>query len=251
MSEQTVQTEFGEFRLYAYQDSVSLEVHLALAHGRLDGPEAPLVRVHVADTLRDLARRAGRGARLDAARGHAAHRRGGQRRGGDAAPAGARARAGRGAARLAAHRRRQAAPRASSAEARGAVLRTFGVGAQILKDLGVSRMRVLSAPSRCTAFRPSAWRSKATSGKRGDCTPQLIEGEVSARGRKVAIVAARFNDFIVASLLKGAHGAWLAHGGAARGPTGGARAGRLRAAGGRRASSPSAAATRRWWRWAA
>ena len=28
----------------------------------------------------------------------------------------------------------------------GAVLRTFGVGAQILKDLGVKRMRVLSAP---------------------------------------------------------------------------------------------------------
>jgi 3,4-dihydroxy 2-butanone 4-phosphate synthase/GTP cyclohydrolase II len=28
----------------------------------------------------------------------------------------------------------------------GAVLRTFGVGAQILKDLGVRRMRVLSAP---------------------------------------------------------------------------------------------------------
>jgi 3,4-dihydroxy 2-butanone 4-phosphate synthase/GTP cyclohydrolase II len=26
------------------------------------------------------------------------------------------------------------------------VLRTFGVGAQILKDLGVKRMRVLSAP---------------------------------------------------------------------------------------------------------
>jgi 3,4-dihydroxy 2-butanone 4-phosphate synthase/GTP cyclohydrolase II len=30
--------------------------------------------------------------------------------------------------------------------AEGAVLRTFGVGAQILKDLGVKRMRVLSAP---------------------------------------------------------------------------------------------------------
>jgi len=28
----------------------------------------------------------------------------------------------------------------------GAVLRTFGIGAQILKDLGVSRMRILSAP---------------------------------------------------------------------------------------------------------
>ena len=31
-------------------------------------------------------------------------------------------------------------------EAAGAVLRTFGIGAQILKDLGVQRMRVLSAP---------------------------------------------------------------------------------------------------------
>jgi 6,7-dimethyl-8-ribityllumazine synthase len=44
---------------------------------------------------------------------------------------------------------------------------------------------------------------------------QLIEGEVSARGRKIAIVAARFNDLIVASLLKGAQGAWLERGGAA------------------------------------
>jgi len=43
----------------------------------------------------------------------------------------------------------------------------------------------------------------------------LIEGEASARGRKIAIVAARYNDFIVASLLKGAHAAWLERGGAA------------------------------------
>jgi len=45
--------------------------------------------------------------------------------------------------------------------------------------------------------------------------PRLIEGEVSARGRRVAIVAARFNELIVASLLKGATAAWLARGGAA------------------------------------
>jgi 6,7-dimethyl-8-ribityllumazine synthase len=42
---------------------------------------------------------------------------------------------------------------------------------------------------------------------------EIIEGEPSARGRKVAIVAARFNDVIVASLLKGAQGAWLERGG--------------------------------------
>jgi 6,7-dimethyl-8-ribityllumazine synthase len=44
---------------------------------------------------------------------------------------------------------------------------------------------------------------------------EVIEGQPSARGRKVAIVAARFNDFIVASLLKGALAAWLERGGAA------------------------------------
>ena len=35
---------------------------------------------------------------------------------------------------------------ASRARRRGAVLRTYGIGAQILRDLGVRRMRVLSAP---------------------------------------------------------------------------------------------------------
>ncbi len=43
----------------------------------------------------------------------------------------------------------------------------------------------------------------------------MVEGEIAAGGRKVAIVAARFNDFIVASLLKGATSAWLERGGAA------------------------------------
>ena len=45
--------------------------------------------------------------------------------------------------------------------------------------------------------------------------PRVLEGEIVARGRRVAIAAARFNDFIVASLLKGATAAWLERGGAA------------------------------------
>jgi 6,7-dimethyl-8-ribityllumazine synthase len=44
--------------------------------------------------------------------------------------------------------------------------------------------------------------------------PRTIEGEAGARGHRVAIVAARFNDFIVASLVKGATAAWAARGGA-------------------------------------
>jgi len=44
-------------------------------------------------------------------------------------------------------------------------------------------------------------------------SPRIVEGEVAARGRKVAIAAARFNDFIVSSLLKGATAAFLERGG--------------------------------------
>jgi 6,7-dimethyl-8-ribityllumazine synthase len=43
--------------------------------------------------------------------------------------------------------------------------------------------------------------------------PTVIEAEPRAHGRRIAIVAARFNDLIVSSLLKGAAGAWLEHGG--------------------------------------
>jgi 3,4-dihydroxy 2-butanone 4-phosphate synthase/GTP cyclohydrolase II len=143
ISEQSVQTELGEFRLYAYQDDVSLEVHVALAHGRLDGPDAPLVRVHVADTLRDLlglrgvARawtlRAAMQRIVEAGNGVVVVLR---------QPESARelAEAVRSFAAVA------APVEESAAAAEGAVLRTFGVGAQILKDLGVKRMRVLSAP---------------------------------------------------------------------------------------------------------
>jgi 6,7-dimethyl-8-ribityllumazine synthase len=42
-----------------------------------------------------------------------------------------------------------------------------------------------------------------------------VEGEIVAGGRKVAIAAARFNDFIVSSLLKGATASWEQHGGKA------------------------------------
>lgn len=44
-------------------------------------------------------------------------------------------------------------------------------------------------------------------------SPELSEPEAPARGRSVAIVAARFNELIVASLLKGARATWLERGG--------------------------------------
>jgi 6,7-dimethyl-8-ribityllumazine synthase len=44
---------------------------------------------------------------------------------------------------------------------------------------------------------------------------EVSENEATARGRKVAIVAARFNDFIVSSLLNGARASWEQRGGTA------------------------------------
>jgi len=150
ISEQTVATDLGEFRLYAYEDRVSQEVHIALARGRVDGPEVPLVRVHLPETLRDLAG-------IHGPVGSTWTLRSAMRRIAEAdcgvvvilrqqeSPQDLvdSIRALASAAQAAA----QAAQRAAKAEGgEGAVLRTFGVGAQILKDLGVRRMRVLSAP---------------------------------------------------------------------------------------------------------
>jgi 3,4-dihydroxy 2-butanone 4-phosphate synthase / GTP cyclohydrolase II len=146
IAEQTVQTPLGEFRLYAYQDRVSLEVHLALARGRLDGAEAPLVRVHLPDTLRDLV-----GAR-DATRAwtlRAALERISEAGNGVVVLLRQQESSAELIAALRSVSSTQTAPgpgEGAAAPGEGAVLRTFGIGAQILKDLGVRRMRVLSAP---------------------------------------------------------------------------------------------------------
>jgi 3,4-dihydroxy 2-butanone 4-phosphate synthase / GTP cyclohydrolase II len=147
ISEQTVTTDSGEFRLYAYEDRVNQDVHLALVRGRVDGSEVPLVRVHLPDTLHDLIgiRGSQRAWTLRAAMQRIAE-------------------AGNGvvvilrqqesprelteAVRTIASATQSTPPgeREKKNEGEGAVLRTFGVGAQILKDLGVRHMRVLSAP---------------------------------------------------------------------------------------------------------
>ncbi len=42
---------------------------------------------------------------------------------------------------------------------------------------------------------------------------RLIQGEPSSAHTRVAIVASRFNEFVVSGLVKGAIGAWIRHGG--------------------------------------
>ena len=141
IAEQSVQTEFGEFRLLAYEDHVHRDVHLALVRGDLESTPAPLVRVHPIDMLSDLlgVRGTGRTWTLrDAMQRIAAVGTGvvivlrdhsSPRELADAVGA------------LGEQHEAVAAARAAPQ-----VLRTYGIGAQILKDLGVTRMQVLSAP---------------------------------------------------------------------------------------------------------
>jgi 6,7-dimethyl-8-ribityllumazine synthase len=42
---------------------------------------------------------------------------------------------------------------------------------------------------------------------------QFIQGELPAARRRVAVIASRFNEFVVSGLVKGAIGAWTKHGG--------------------------------------
>jgi len=139
IAERDIETDFGPFRLYCYEDHVNGTVHLALVRGTLERATAPLVRVHLKDTVRDLV-----GAREH---GHSWSLRSAMER---------IAREGAGVVVLLrphespleiAEAVRSAERSAAAGQARGAqVLRTYGIGAQILRDLEITRMRVLSAP---------------------------------------------------------------------------------------------------------
>jgi 3,4-dihydroxy 2-butanone 4-phosphate synthase/GTP cyclohydrolase II len=139
ISDQSVHTEFGEFRMCCYEDHVNRDVHVALVRGKLDGGRPPLVRVHLTETLRDLIGVQGdRGRPLRDAM---------QRIAADGNGVVVLLRQPETPREFVEAVRALPSARATPARAEGGqVLRTYGIGAQILQDLGVTRMRVLAAP---------------------------------------------------------------------------------------------------------
>ena len=50
----SLQTEFGEFQVHTFKDSISGNIHLAFVKGSVNSEEAVLVRVHIPNTVRDV-----------------------------------------------------------------------------------------------------------------------------------------------------------------------------------------------------
>lgn len=133
-------TEFGDFRVVAFHDDIGDTVHLALVKGEIRHDRPTLVRVHVQGSLLDLvttAHRAGSWT-LHAALAYVAEAGAGvvvilqqEEKSADLL-------------QCIRHFQTQGKALESTGGKRGrAEMRTYGLGSQILADLGVGRMRVL------------------------------------------------------------------------------------------------------------
>lgn len=147
IAEQLVDTAHGEFRMYCYDDHVNRAVHVALVKGDPASQDSALVRVHLQDTLGDVVGIQSRllGWPLDSAMERIAKEEHG------VVVLLREQESSRDFMELV---ERLAGNGSDSKKWAGddAVLRTYGVGAQILRDLGLSRIRVLSAPKQMYAI---------------------------------------------------------------------------------------------------
>ena len=137
-------TDYGEFELYAYEDTTAQELHFALVKGKIDADKPVPVRVHIQNTLTDsLLGTVGRGWPLhDVMKTIDKEGQG-----------------------VIVFLRQAESPKDMVTKIESIIrddavqeedhpddLRTYGIGAQILADLGVRKMSVLSAPKKFHAL---------------------------------------------------------------------------------------------------
>lgn len=148
VSECNLPTASGDFRLEAYHDAISGQVHLAMIKGDINPDEPVLVRVHMENSLCDMLdaqmddcgwplndvmqriEKEGKGVivilRSHETSSELVHRID--------------------------HYRKIQLGELSSHPGKNKDLRTYGLGAQILKSIGVKRMKVMSAPKKIHAL---------------------------------------------------------------------------------------------------
>jgi 3,4-dihydroxy 2-butanone 4-phosphate synthase / GTP cyclohydrolase II len=135
VTERTIETRFGPFRLIAYLEKLTGETHLALARGEISPDSETLVRVHEPLSLLDL---------LDAGPGthswsvHDALERIAEEGKGIMVLLNCSEGAGQLIERVASAKRPKTPAKMD--------FLTYGIGAQILRDLKVGKMRLMAAP---------------------------------------------------------------------------------------------------------
>jgi len=141
-------TEYGDFQLYSFQDTVNDQVHVALVVGDIEPDQETLVRVHMADPLDDLfasdreprhwplpevmkrIQQVGKGVLVVLRQPQQNKQL---------------------AAKVERYQQQDRGDLDSTIKS-GWDLRTVGVGAQILSDLGVKKMRVIGTPTKLTGL---------------------------------------------------------------------------------------------------
>jgi len=147
VSSHEVVTDFGPFTLHTYRDLIADRLHLALMRGVASPEDSFLVRVHVQNPLSDVLsiQRADFGmplrtalAQIDTEGSGLVLVLGGDKDDDEVLRQ--------------IQEKPEPAMKANGDNKRSRELRTYGIGAQIIADLGIRKMRVLSAPWKLTGL---------------------------------------------------------------------------------------------------
>ena len=148
LEEREMETEYGNFRFVSFVDTLQGKTHMALVKGTISKEEPTIVRVHIADTLRDLlgAKKSGSSSwPISRALARIAEE-----------DSGVLILLDGGAVNADIEERIEAFfaenAQATPAKAPKGSYMTVGTGSQILRDLGVRQMRLLSAPMKFAAL---------------------------------------------------------------------------------------------------
>ncbi len=149
MTECILPTEYGEFVLHAYQDKIEKKLHFAMVKGKIDADTSTLVRVHLENPISDLT------GSIVKDRGWPVNdvlKRISEEESGVVVILCQQFESLELINQIQSYKtnKRDIEPVKNNESSKD--LRTIGLGAQILSDLGVRKMRVLSAPKRIHAL---------------------------------------------------------------------------------------------------
>lgn len=149
VSERQIQTPWGEFKMIAYRDTVAGHPHLALVHGVVDPARETLVRVHEPTSILDLIDVHSPGHSWGVATALQAIR---ETEAGVMVFLNCQGSSSQLFDQIIASQ--SEAPVPVKRESGRMDLRTYGMGAQILRDLNVGQMRLLARPRKMPSIMP-------------------------------------------------------------------------------------------------